>query len=1187
MQNTLLAIGIALIAAILAALAGPWLVDWTRHKPLIEAEASRLVGLPVKIGGDLSIRLLPAITVDARDVTIGNAETGAKIGRLRGELRVAPLLRGEVALTGVHLRDVDLTVREGSLPRQGLAAEEITVENARLAVADASGRQTLIAERISLQGESRGTRGPIRFEGRAVTAERAVPVQLLASFPEHGGLSLRLRAQDPLSSLSIEAEGETGGPGNPRFDGTVVLSGRAGALPWRVAGPAAATADALVFERAEAMLGTGERAARAAGSLRYLWAGRPALEAVFTARQVDLDRLTEAGGAPRTPRDVLAALLAAAPGLAAPDLPVTLGLDIGGLTIGGALVADVRADLAGTAAGWTAGRLDARLPGDSMLELKGRVTLQPALGFGGTLGLQAERPGLLMSWLDGQPTPAGMLDDPIRLSAAVTAAPGRLVLDELQAATAAGDARGRIALDMPPSGRHGLVLDLTAEALDLDLLARLARGAGARLDPGTDIQLKLKAGEATLAGLAARGLDLTLRSDARGIRAERLAVADLAGLGIEAAGHLDGLAGPLTGEVAGRVTAARVDGLVALLGRDAERAPLGRFIAERAAWLGGADLGFRFRAGAGNSLGLAAEGRVGGTWLHLDAAGTGSLGEPAGIAGRTSLVMEAPRADALLGLVGGLVPLAAATVPARFELVLGRPANGPVTIEGEAEAADALVGFAGIRGTDGRTALAVTLTAPDLAPVLPLAGIPSELAGTVAARLATRVEASEAGWRLDGLEGRIGPTDVKAALAGRGRTVIGSVELGTLGAEALMSLATGPAWLIETEAGRAADAGFSRTLIDGVDGEVSLRVETLGLGGYPPLSGLAATLSRQGGRTALRDVTAKLGGSSVAGQVTLDRTAHATALQATFGLDRVPLALILPGAAGAGPLAIALTGEGASPAALLASLRGEGRYVWPRASVAGIHPGALRRATRAAEIAQDLGRPLDDAGFAALMSRELARPVELPALDVPLTLAGARLRSGEAAFTVANGRVNWSGGVDLGAGTLDAEVRIASEPPPGTDAVPPVALHVEGPLAAAAVRLDAEDVAGWLGLRLVAREALRLEMRESDRIERQRQRAFTRLPAREAEPAAVPEAASQDPPAPPGPVPGDSGQNAPRPDAVGDLAPLPLRRPAAPPADFSTVIRRALDGQAAAEPMSGLPPLPPPVEIGPAPGLRR
>ena len=52
MQNTLLAIALALIAAIVAALVGPWLVDWNAHKPRIEAEASRLFGTPVRIGGN-------------------------------------------------------------------------------------------------------------------------------------------------------------------------------------------------------------------------------------------------------------------------------------------------------------------------------------------------------------------------------------------------------------------------------------------------------------------------------------------------------------------------------------------------------------------------------------------------------------------------------------------------------------------------------------------------------------------------------------------------------------------------------------------------------------------------------------------------------------------------------------------------------------------------------------------------------------------------------------------------------------------------------------------------------------------------------------------------------------------------------------------------------------------------------
>ncbi|MBN8941610.1 MAG: AsmA family protein [Rhizobiales bacterium] len=1203
MQNTLLAIGIALIVAILAALAGPWLIDWNRHKPMIEAEAARLFGLPVTIGGDLTIRLLPTIAVDARDVTIGAPVGGTRIGRLRGELRVAPLLRGEASLTAVHLRDVDLTLSDGGLPAQGLAAEDIAIENARLSIADAEGTRTLIAERIALTGESRGARGPVRLDGSAVVAGRSMPLQILANFPETGGLALRLRSADRVSGFVVEAEGTTGGPGNPHFDGTVILSGDTGALPWRIAGSASATAGALVFERAEAMLGTGERGARATGSLRYVWGGVPTLDAVVTARQVDLDRLVDSpAGQPRTPREVFAALIAAVPALRGPDLPVTIGFDIGGVMIGGGQVVDLRGDLQSGPDGWTAEQLTARLPGDSHADMKGRIALRPDLGFSGSLALQSARPGMLLSWLDGQVTPAGTLDDPIRLSTSMTAEPGRLVLDGLEAVTAAGDAKGQIALDMPALGRHALAVDLTAQALDLDLLLRLARGAGARLDPATDTRLQLKAEEASLGGVTAQGLDVTLASDGSRFEAERLKIRDVAGLGLDLTGRLDGLGGPLTGRLAGRLTADRVDALVAFLARDEHTAALGRFIAERAAWLGGTDLAFSFDAGAAAAFRIRAQGQAGAAWMHLDGAGTGSLTSFDRLAGQASLVLEAPRADQLLGLGLGLAPLGiAAATPSRLELVFDKPAQGPVGMRGEAQAADTLVHFTGSRGTDGNGVLTASLASPDIAPTLPLAGVPAELAGPLPATLSARIELTEANWRVDGLEGRVGPTAVKAALAGRGRTVIGSVTLGRLGFEALASLLTGPAWLVDTEAGRLADAAFSRTLLDGLDGEIAVGAESVGLGGYPALTGVTATLVRQGTKTTVRDFRARLAGAMVTGDIALDRTAVGSAAQASFGVDRLPLALVFPGAAGSGPLSLALSGEGTSPASLLASLRGDGRHAWPRTTVAGVHPAALARATRAAEIAQDLGRPLDDAGFAGVLTRELARPVDLPAIDIPLTLSGSRLRAGEAAFGVAGGRVTWNGGLDLATGELEAGVRVAPEPPPRTDAVPPIVLRFDGPLGATAGRLDADDVSGWLGLRLVEREALRIEMIESDRLERARQRAFSRLPLRPIE-----EPVPEPPPAPPQmaePEPAAVVEE-PRiemPENRPDSTPLPLRRPAdprpvprplspAPPsADLPSMVRRALDGQrpTPGEPMSILPPLPPPVDIGPAPGMRR
>ena len=59
MQTTLLSIAIALILALLAALVGPHVIRWNDHRAFFEAEASRLVGIKVRVGGDIDAALLP------------------------------------------------------------------------------------------------------------------------------------------------------------------------------------------------------------------------------------------------------------------------------------------------------------------------------------------------------------------------------------------------------------------------------------------------------------------------------------------------------------------------------------------------------------------------------------------------------------------------------------------------------------------------------------------------------------------------------------------------------------------------------------------------------------------------------------------------------------------------------------------------------------------------------------------------------------------------------------------------------------------------------------------------------------------------------------------------------------------------------------------------------------------------
>src|ERR1700731_5301279 len=78
-QTTLLGLAIAFIVALLAALVGPYFIDWNQFRPQFETEATRVVGAPVRVGGELSGRLLPAPSLRLRSVAVGGANDLGKV----------------------------------------------------------------------------------------------------------------------------------------------------------------------------------------------------------------------------------------------------------------------------------------------------------------------------------------------------------------------------------------------------------------------------------------------------------------------------------------------------------------------------------------------------------------------------------------------------------------------------------------------------------------------------------------------------------------------------------------------------------------------------------------------------------------------------------------------------------------------------------------------------------------------------------------------------------------------------------------------------------------------------------------------------------------------------------------------------------------------------------------------------
>src|SRR6185436_8812030 len=98
-QATLLAIAVAIILALVAALVGPHFVDWTQYRATFETEAGKLVGLPVRIGGGIDVRLLPTPTLTLGRIEIG----GASQPLVRAQDLLGALMRGEYRASDLRL----------------------------------------------------------------------------------------------------------------------------------------------------------------------------------------------------------------------------------------------------------------------------------------------------------------------------------------------------------------------------------------------------------------------------------------------------------------------------------------------------------------------------------------------------------------------------------------------------------------------------------------------------------------------------------------------------------------------------------------------------------------------------------------------------------------------------------------------------------------------------------------------------------------------------------------------------------------------------------------------------------------------------------------------------------------------------------------------------------------------------
>jgi large subunit ribosomal protein L24 len=1199
-QATLLGLGIALILALVAALVGPHFVDWNHYRSIFETNATRLVGVPIRVNGTIEAQLLPTPSVLLRDVEAGGSGGDAqlKASELAVELALGPLLRGEVRASEVRLvrafvaLDLDPAGRvewAGATPginADAVSIERIAIEDGHATLSDRASGSSLVLDKLWFNGDVRSLAGPFKGEGGFTLGGERYGYRLATGRMVEDGLKLKLNL-DPSERPAVEADGMLRiAAGVPQFEGmltvvrpagVVLARGRAVASEsWRLSTRAKLGPGGGLLDQIEAQYGVDERAIKLAGTAQVRFGKAARIEGLVAARQIDLDRafvLPES--VRRVPLAVLHRVGEVFGGTTAAPIPMRFGVAVDSVTLAGGALQSVQADVARDGEGWNLERLEFRAPGTTQIRTSARV--QPAADgaiFAGPAVIESSDPNALLGWIEGRsearPGQAGAL----RASGELTIGNDRIAVERLDAEIDRKAIAGRLAYSWATAAKPArLDAELNAAAIDVDQAVAFARAAlaGTTLDAPGEMTLAIDVGAASVAGVQAKDVHAKLTFDANGLVLQRVAVADLGGAALDLNGRIDSVLATPRGTLTLDLDARRLDGLAAVLAKYAPqleepvRAVAPRFAPAK---LGALLTVERAENGAGSRAELVLTGKAGAARLNVTAAATGEISQPAaaelGLNGR----VYADDGAALVALIGLDQIIAVDRRPAVLSATAsGRLADLRIDTRLAAARFEATAGgTAQLSPPEGFAAdLELKLAAAD-ALILRRAGIGEP----VPASAKTHVKIRNSTVVFDDVSGVVGGSGVRGRLElalARPLRFDARLDTEAIDVLALAGLAGG---MPARAAGRR-DAGawlaepFSPGAFADVVGQIALSAQRATLASAPVAQQVRGLIRFSDGEVSFEDVEAGFAGGRLLGQLALRSGPDGATAHTRLAMTDADAAAIFAGDArppltGRVSLQLEADGTGRTPAALVGSLRGAGTITLERAQFAGLDPAAFDVVIRAV----DRGLTIDAAKIkdmtdAALQSGRLS----IARADGAFSISAGQARWGSVVAGADRADVSFSGTVDLAAWTLDARLILTSSA--AAQAVsagrPDVFIALKGPLLRPSRNVDVSAFTGWLTLRAVERQAKQLEALEAER------QAATTAPTT----GAVP---------PPSPA-GSSAPTTRRAAPSDPEAQSPARVPDAPPAPAPP--RRAL---APSPPATAAPALPPPIEIRPMPEPR-
>ncbi len=1106
MHNTLLALAVAAILALVAAIAGPLVVDWANHRSLFEAEASRLMGSEVRVAGAIDARLLPSPRVMLRDVEIG-AEPRLRMRSVAVEFALMPLLRGqwrisEMTVSGPQFQaGLDASGRLAgldiapTLDPDAVSIERLTVEDGRLAFGEPDNAADLVLTKLWFNGELRSLAGPLRGEGAATVGGELYPYRIsLGRAGSDGTLRLRLNIDPTNVPLGVETEGALSfAGGGPRYEGTLNVSRPVGIArggdalvtqPWRGGGTIKVTAASALMEKAELQFGAEDSGTKLTGAAEFRFGREPRLDGVFSARAIDLDQIAGSDAA-LPPAATLRRLAAVAAGVFRPPFPVALGIGVEQVTLGGRNIQALRGDISSDASGWTLDRFEFRAPGQSEVRLYGALAVAPgSVNFTGPVDIAAADANGLAAWLEGRAQQPGGAPRALRLRGDLTLGSEKVAIERLDAAIDRDAVTGRLAYVFGQGGAAAR-LDAVLQARELDLdqafaFVNAALSSSAIERPG-EATLAVDIARARIGGFDAVNISAQLKLQAGQFDIARLSVDDLGGAGIAMTGQV-ALSPVPRGAVKIDFAARDLGAAAALIGRASP--PLAQALSRIAPVVTPAKLAARISldgASPVNRATLAIDGTAGAIRLDLKGQANADLAALNDSTVRVQTRLDATDGGALITLLGLERTVAVSKEPGMLMLSASGPVFGDLQAVGRINAGGLGASVNGtLRAGDGPSgSMYANIERADLAPLF------GGKIKSVPVALTTRLAVAAGEMTLEDVSAVVAGSRLRGRLAlglERPRRIAGELSADTLDLASVVGAAIGvlpgapasreAAWIWPSEPFAAGASGE-------FEGVVGLTAARASAGGYD-LRDLRTTLRLSAGGLAFEGLAAQFAGGTLRGAASFQPGTLGLAMGLNLVLKDVSAEALSPQAArppvsGKVDAQLRVEGSGRSTVALVGALRGGGEVTLTQGQLAALDPRVFETITRAV----DNGMAIDSGKIAGLAGGALdTGQLAVKRGRAEIAIETGQLRLVKAVIEGEGADASLTGGIDLTAGTMDLRI-VLSGAAGATTGRPDIFLSLRGPVAAPARRIDVSALTGWLTMRAVERQAKRLEQIES------------------------------------------------------------------------------------------------------------